>query len=53
MLIAVLGAAGYFGYNYWTEGRFMISTDDAYVGGDIAVITPKVTATSKRAGADK
>lgn len=43
IMIAVIGAAGYFGYNYWTEGRFMISTDDAYVGGDIAVITPKVT----------
>ncbi|BCH63903.1 multidrug resistance protein [Agrobacterium vitis] len=41
--LAVLAGAGYYGYNYWTEGRFMISTDDAYIGGDIAVITPKVT----------
>ena len=36
-----IGAAAY-GYNYWTVGRFIESTDDAYVGGDVTVIAPKV-----------
>lgn len=31
------------GYNWWTVGRFMESTDDAYVGGDVTVIAPKVS----------
>ncbi|KXG83924.1 HlyD family secretion protein [Agrobacterium bohemicum] len=41
--IAVLAAGGWYGYQYWTDGRFLISTDDAYVKGDIAVISPKVS----------
>lgn len=41
--LALLGAGGWYGYNWWTDGRFLISTDDAYVGGDIAVIAPKVS----------
>jgi membrane fusion protein (multidrug efflux system) len=36
-----LGAAG-FGYHWWTEGRFIEDTDDAYVGGNVTVIAPKV-----------
>src|SRR6202035_4447684 len=31
-----------FGYHWVTVGRFLESTDDAYVGGDITVIAPKV-----------
>ncbi len=30
------------GYRWLTVGRFIESTDDAYVGGDITVIAPKV-----------
>jgi membrane fusion protein (multidrug efflux system) len=41
--IAVLAAAGWFGYKYWTVGRFMVSTDDAYVQADMAFISPKIT----------
>ncbi|KQR75971.1 HlyD family secretion protein [Rhizobium sp. Leaf341] len=41
--LAVLGAAGWFGYEYWTNGRFMISTDDAYIEGDLTSIAPKVS----------
>src|SRR5262245_3666011 len=37
-----LAAGGWYGYNYWTVGRFMVSTDDAYIQGDIATISPKV-----------
>ena len=38
-----MAAGGWYGYQYWTDGRFLISTDDAYVQGDIAVIAPKVS----------
>ena len=31
-----------YGYHWLTVGRFMETTDDAYVGGDITVIAPKV-----------
>ncbi len=37
------GAAGWYGHNWWTDGRFLVSTDDAYISGDISVISPKVT----------
>src|SRR3989442_5391649 len=29
-------------YIWWSVGRFIESTDDAYVGGDVTVIAPKV-----------
>jgi membrane fusion protein, multidrug efflux system len=39
-----LGAAAAvaYGHHWLTVGRFVQSTDDAYVGGDITVIAPKV-----------
>jgi membrane fusion protein (multidrug efflux system) len=40
-LIVVAGAV-WFGHDWWTVGRFIESTDDAYVGGDVTVIAPKV-----------
>ncbi|WP_411033534.1 HlyD family secretion protein [Shinella sp. BYT-45] len=44
ILVAVLLAAGaWYGHQWWTHGRFMISTDDAYIEGDIASISPKVS----------
>ncbi|MGN6548607.1 MAG: HlyD family secretion protein [Pararhizobium sp.] len=48
LLLPIIGAAllaggAYYGYDYWTVGRFMVSTDDAYVHGDIAAIAPKIT----------
>src|SRR5581483_8536127 len=39
--LAVLAIAAY-GYHWLTVGRYIESTDDAYVGGDITVIAPKV-----------
>jgi membrane fusion protein (multidrug efflux system) len=39
--LLALGAAWY-GHDWWTNGRFIESTDDAYVGGDVTVIAPKV-----------
>ncbi|WP_075291204.1 HlyD family secretion protein [Pararhizobium arenae] len=41
--LALLAGAGWYGYDYWTDGRFLISTDDAYVEGDITQISPKVS----------
>jgi membrane fusion protein, multidrug efflux system len=40
-LLIGLGATWY-GHQWWTIGRFIESTDDAYVGGDVTVIAPKV-----------
>ena len=40
--LALVGA-GWYGQEWWTVGRFMVSTDNAYVGGDIATISPKVS----------
>lgn len=36
-------AAGGAGIRWWTAGRFMVSTDNAYVRADIATISPRVT----------
>jgi len=40
-IVAGIGAAAY-GWHWWNNGRFMENTEDAYVGGDITVISPKV-----------
>jgi membrane fusion protein (multidrug efflux system) len=36
-------AAGGWGYHYYTSGRFLVSTDDAYVKADTTTIAPKVS----------
>jgi membrane fusion protein (multidrug efflux system) len=41
--LLVLGAGAYFGWGYWTVGRFEVSTDDAYVQADNTTIAPKVS----------
>ena len=41
--LAVLTAAGYYGHDYWTVGRFNVSTDDAYVQADNTTVAPKVS----------
>jgi membrane fusion protein, multidrug efflux system len=40
-LLIGIGAAWY-GHHWWTVGRFIESTDDAYVGGEVTVIAPKL-----------
>ncbi|MBB5694500.1 HlyD family secretion protein [Muricoccus pecuniae] len=40
-LLALAGGAVGGGW-YWTVGRFMESTDNAYVGGDIAVLSSRI-----------
>jgi membrane fusion protein (multidrug efflux system) len=41
--ILLLVAAVFFGHRWWTAGRFVESTDDAYVGGDVTEISPHVS----------
>ena len=41
--IAIIAAAVYYGHNYWTVGRFEVSTDDAYVKADSTTVAPKVS----------
>ncbi|PKA41796.1 HlyD family secretion protein [Rhizobium sullae] len=41
--LALFAGGAWYGYEWWTNGRFMVSTDDAYIEGDIATISPKVT----------
>ncbi|MBO3762074.1 HlyD family secretion protein [Ciceribacter sp. L1K23] len=43
IVAALLAAGGWYGYQWWTDGRFMVSTEDAYIEGDIAIISPKVS----------
>ena len=43
--LLVIGAAAYgahWGYGYFTEGRFLVSTDDAYVNANTVIVAPKV-----------
>ncbi|HWU61037.1 MAG TPA: HlyD family secretion protein [Ensifer sp.] len=42
ILLAALSAGAYYGHEWWVNGRFMVSTDDAYIGGDINYVAPKV-----------
>ncbi len=42
LAVAIGTGAAVFGMHWWTVGRFIESTDDAYVGGDVTVIGPKV-----------
>jgi membrane fusion protein (multidrug efflux system) len=41
--LAALGAGVYLAWDYWTVGRFHVSTDDAYVQADNITIAPKVS----------
>jgi membrane fusion protein, multidrug efflux system len=40
---AVLAAAAWYGWDYWTVGQYLVSTDDAYVKADNTTIAPKVS----------
>jgi membrane fusion protein, multidrug efflux system len=39
----LLATASWYGWDYWTVGRFLVSTDDAYVKADNTTIAPKVS----------
>ena len=40
--LVVIGAASWEGVSYWTNGRFMQSTNDAYVVSDVTLISSRV-----------
>jgi membrane fusion protein (multidrug efflux system) len=41
--LGILAGGGYFGSHWWTVGRFLVSTDDAYVGAHSATIAAKIS----------
>jgi membrane fusion protein, multidrug efflux system len=41
--LLALGAGGTFGYRWWTVGRFMVTTDDAYVRAHNTTLAAKVS----------
>src|SRR5262245_37170172 len=42
-LLLVLAGCGYYGHYWWTAGRYLVTTDDAYVGAKSATLAPKVS----------
>ncbi len=47
VLLAALAAAGNYGYQWFTVGRFQISTDDAYAKADMSLLGAKIAGTVK------
>jgi membrane fusion protein, multidrug efflux system len=43
VFVLLLTGAGSYGRYWWETGRFLESTDDAYVGGDVTVIASRVS----------
>src|SRR6266850_588837 len=41
--IAVLAGAAWYGWDYWTVGQYLVSTDDAYVKADNTTVAPKIS----------
>lgn len=42
LALIALGLGGWYGNAYWTHGRFMVETDDAYVAADISIISSRI-----------
>ncbi|MDP3320477.1 MAG: biotin/lipoyl-binding protein, partial [Bosea sp. (in: a-proteobacteria)] len=42
--MVAIGAGLWFGADWWFNGRFIVSTDDAYVGAEMATISAKLSA---------
>lgn len=42
ILLGGVALGAYFGYDYWTVGRFIEKTNDAYVKADVTSVAPKV-----------
>ncbi|MGY3389984.1 membrane fusion protein (multidrug efflux system) [Bradyrhizobium sp. USDA 3311] len=42
-LLAGTTAAVYYGHDYWINGRYLETTDDAYVKADSTIVAPKVS----------
>lgn len=42
LAVAILAGAAWMGWSWWSEGRFIETTDNATIQSDITVIAPKV-----------
>jgi membrane fusion protein (multidrug efflux system) len=42
ILLGGIGYGGSLAYDWFVDGRFLVSTDDAYIGADTAIISAKV-----------
>jgi len=42
-LLAALSIGGWYGHYWWTAGRYLVSTDDAYVGAKNTTLSAKVS----------
>ncbi|WP_205183098.1 HlyD family secretion protein, partial [Burkholderia sp. LMG 13014] len=51
VFILVIALAG-FGWRWWTVGRFIEHTDDAYVRADIVTVSPRVAGYVARVAVD-
>jgi membrane fusion protein (multidrug efflux system) len=40
--LIVLGVAGLYGWHWWTVGRFLETTDDAYLQADKVIVAPRI-----------
>jgi len=40
--LVALGAVGWYGWDWWRTGRFIATTDDAYVGGNVTTLSARV-----------
>jgi membrane fusion protein (multidrug efflux system) len=40
--LIALGALGWYGWDWWRTGRFIATTDDAYVGGNVTTLSARV-----------
>lgn len=40
--LAVIGGGAFYGHQWWTVGRFLQETDDAYIGADVVSLSPYV-----------
>ncbi|MTJ82821.1 MAG: HlyD family efflux transporter periplasmic adaptor subunit [Telmatospirillum sp.] len=49
--VAILGGIAW-GASYWTDGRWHVTTDDAYVAGDLIPVTPQIQGTIVSIAAD-
>ncbi len=43
LVLAVIAGGAWYGHDWWINGRFIESTDDSYVGGNVTVIAPHVS----------
>src|SRR5262245_4909413 len=43
LAVAALAGAIYYGRYWWSEGRYLVTTDDAYVGARSATLSPKIS----------